>query len=82
MSTTSELKPCLCGCGLLTRRRFAQGHDMRYLGQCLDRISKGQSTGVNDMVLFIPGHAERYDMDCLRANLRQSRKVLQGCFRG
>jgi hypothetical protein len=82
MSTTSDLKPCLCGCGSLTYRRFAPGHDQRYLGHCLSRISAGDPTGSDDMEQYIPGHAERYDMDCLRANVGQTREVLRTCFRG
>jgi hypothetical protein len=82
MPTTSDLKPCLCGCGALTYRRFAPGHDQRYLGQCLNRISAGDPTGPADMEQYIPGHAGRYDMGCLRANVGRTRAVLRQCFLG
>ena len=82
ISTTSDLKPCLCGCGSLTYHLFAPGHDMRYLGQRLNRISAGDPTGIDDMEQNIPGHAERYDIVCLRANVGQTRDVLRKCFWG
>jgi hypothetical protein len=82
MPTTPEPKPCLCGCGSLTYRRFAPGHDMRYLGQCLDRIAAGDPTGSDDMEQHIPGHAELYDMACLRASVGQKRELLPQCRRG
>jgi hypothetical protein len=78
---TSDLKPCRCSCGSLTYRTFAQGHDQRYLGQCLDRISAGDSTGADDMEQYIPGHAEHYEMGCLRDNVGQKREVLRTCRR-
>ena len=82
MPITRELKLCHCGCGSLTGSRFAQGHDQRYLGQCLERISAGDPTGADDMEQYIRGHAERYDMDCLRASVGKERDVLRRCFTG
>ncbi len=32
------------------------------------------------MEQYIPGHAERYYMDCLRDNVGQKREVLRRCF--
>jgi hypothetical protein len=55
---------------------------MRCLGQCLNRVSAGGITGADDMEQNIPGHADRYDMHCLRANVGQTREVLRTCFRG
>jgi hypothetical protein len=82
MPTNQEPKYCLCGCGTHTRRRFAPGHDMTHLKQCLDRISANDPTGADDLEKDNPGHADRYDMGCLRANIGQKREVLQQCFRG
>jgi len=84
MPTIQEPTLCLCGCGLSpsTGRQFAQGHDMRYRGQCLERISGGDPTGADDMEQHIPGHAALYDMVCLRDKTGQKRAMLRQCFRG
>jgi hypothetical protein len=82
MPTIQKPIPCLCGCDRLTGGRFAPGHDMRHRGQCLDRLSAGDPTGADDLEQDNPGHAENYDMVCLRDNVGQTRKVLGRCFRG
>lgn len=55
---------------------------MRYLGQCLTRIAAGDSSGADDMEQYIPGHARRYGMLCLRAHLGRDRETLKDCFKG
>jgi hypothetical protein len=72
----------LCGFGSRTGGRFAPGHDQRHLGQCLNRISAGDPTGADDFEQDNPGHAERYEMDCLRANVGKKRELLRRCFWG
>jgi hypothetical protein len=70
---------CLCGCGKSCENKFAQGHDMTYLGQCLNRLSTGDSSGADDLEHEIPGHAKHYDMACLRRKLGRTRKELAKC---
>jgi hypothetical protein len=83
MPTTQEPRLCACGCGDRTFNLFAPGHDQRYRGHCLDRISAGDATGADDMEHYIPGHAKHYDMVCLRNNVGQNRKLLPPlCRRG
>jgi hypothetical protein len=57
MPTSQEPTPCLCGCGTLTDRLFAPGHDQRSPGQCLDRFSASDRSGADDLEQYIPGHA-------------------------
>jgi hypothetical protein len=71
MPTSQQPTLCLCGCGTLTGRLFAPGHDQRYRGQCLYRFSEGDRTDADDLEQYIPGHAERYDKDCLRGDVDQ-----------
>ena len=83
MPSIAEPKPCLCGEPDCISRTglFAPGHDQRYLGQCLDRISDGDATGADDMEQHIPGHVRHYDMDCLRDSVGQDRQTLPQCRR-
>ena len=65
MPTIQEPGLCVCGCGDRTFNLFAPGHDHRYRGHCLDRISAGDATAADDMEHYIPGHAKHYDLSLL-----------------
>ena len=79
MAKSKGQNTCLCGCGESCWNRFAQGHDMTYLRQCLDRLSTGDLAGADTLEREIPGHAKHFDMVCLRRSLGQPREELAKC---
>lgn len=78
---SKPLNTCLSGCGRETRKRFAPGHDQRHLGQCLRRLSEGDLRGADELEQQNPGHAQNYDMACLRRGVGQTSKELAQCRR-